>query len=591
MTEISGRIAGNHTVEPSSLPAKTFDPGCRNSKTGPPEKAHCIVRARNFVETESYKPPTVESVADTDDEHASHSQMHGDKEADNVSSDGSLNLVDTDVLRVSSPACSSRDDKLIAQDNEQSAELSDSSQGVQHQPQPPPRQIDTCEERKAETGQLKQSADLISSPALLAKRHCLPLATQKLRRSVSDYGNFERYAKHFEMAKEKQISFLSQSGQTACKICDPCSSLEQKSHVLVDSSKQPFVDDGCGNNQKSSPPAQCEQKYEPCTFGVHTVSPSIAPEQLCNDQQNFYASFDPVPPVQNRSQPISGGYSNSGRADWQPHSRTAQSRDSLYSTRGRSALSDCDEDIEECRYFRVQRTPSQHYDEPFDPIGHLGEGIPPYNFDLFSEASSTYAADNDSNTEQSATRNDFFTDADINKLFYGTARFNDTYECGEEKAPPSHHRFEDEPIIPDFDFGLFTDARVLGKPSCAAGRVGDWTEIGGRTSINHQLDRSSQPSWHSFTPTFRGRPQVRGEHNYHSPPTDSAPSRTVWHVTKFEVEEYDGSDDDTNSSCTGELLPGLVSTTQRIIDCEVISDPEDTDCREQRTRSDNIKCR
>ncbi|CAK7243118.1 MAG: hypothetical protein STHCBS139747_004627 [Sporothrix thermara] len=351
----------------------------------------------------------------------------------------------------------------------------------------------------------------------------------------------------------------------------------------------------------------------------------MASEHLYNQHLGGYGDSSPASPENCQQVPCDYGHSNNGWAEWQPRRRHARrSHDSMYSGWGRPALSDCDEEEMELpnHYYAARHVPLDDFDEPFDPIGHLGEGIPPYNFDLFSEVSSTYAPDNnDPYTERSSARGDFYNDEDINRLFSrgGGGSFQDSYKYGEEDTlPPRGHRFGDDgPVIPDYNYDLFSDVTNRWESSQTAGWTSErWSDhdsggastgaharVGKHTSA-HVKDHSPQPSRQTSLVLRRQPPLEEGKDLRGagggsadgSSPLASAIAFSSFsglcRASTLEVEEYNGTDDEeTNSSDAGEGARTLVSTTQRMIDCEVISNPDEAERHGLRAQGRSFQCR
>ncbi|CAK7214366.1 hypothetical protein SCUCBS95973_002121 [Sporothrix curviconia] len=273
----------------------------------------------------------------------------------------------------------------------------------------------------------------------------------------------------------------------------------------------------------------------------------------------------------------------------------------MYSARGRPALSDCDEEETELSrrsYAAEEQGLPDEDEEPYDPVAHLGQGMPPYNFDLFSEVSSKYAPENSSYSEQSAPRGDFYNGEDINKLFSGTSSFYGSYNYGnaEQEPPGRRHRFDDDPIVPDYNFDLFSsDETNRWSPSPPAGRTSSRrSSHSGRASTGKNIEDSSlQPSRQTLLVVRRRSPLCGEDEDVHgsSPAGSAAPLTDLRHMPTMEVEEYDGTDDETNNSYGVDGTQTLVSTAQRMIDCEVISNPEEADERGFQNRGSSVKCR
>ncbi|CAK7212060.1 hypothetical protein SBRCBS47491_001339 [Sporothrix bragantina] len=302
----------------------------------------------------------------------------------------------------------------------------------------------------------------------------------------------------------------------------------------------------------------------------------------------------PLSPEQYHRSPDYDDIGHSGWAEWQPRRRARRSHDSMYSARGRPALSDCDEEeVGLPQSCTPEEAPLDDYDEPFDPVSHLGDGIPPYNFDLFSEVSSKYAPNADSFVNQPTSHADFYNDEEINKLFGGASNFYDSYTYSEEEMPPQRrHRFEDDPIIPDYNFDLFSDVTNRWAPSPPAARSSDnRSDHDGRASTSKHIDDSPQSRWQTSL-VLRRRSPLNGKPAYSISPAESTASTGLGRVSTFEVEEYNGTDEEGSS--IGGCNDGnqtLVSATQQMIDCEVISNPEDAGVQGLQARRSSIKCR
>lgn len=221
------------------------------------------------------------------------------------------------------------------------------------------------------------------------------------------------------------------------------------------------------------------------------------------------------------------------------------------------------------------------FDENVDSVYQLGEGIPPYNFELFSDIWPRNAPKNKDHDGSETEAADTYSDEDVNGAFDGPGNFFGPTATNEDPddLPGGHHNsFENDPVVPDYDFDLFSDVTNRWSPPDAT--YGETSEAGNgngdepnanslrETGKENIPKRSRQTSL-----VLRGKPHTRK-------------------ASTLEVEEYAGTDDDALSVASSNYGKrgnrSLVSTTQRLVDCEVISNPDDSDARSTRPR---LRCR
>ncbi|ERS96060.1 hypothetical protein HMPREF1624_07596 [Sporothrix schenckii ATCC 58251] len=308
----------------------------------------------------------------------------------------------------------------------------------------------------------------------------------------------------------------------------------------------------------------------PRTFSVHTVSPSMASEELYQPQPSQPQRSIPKSPAPFEDAPY-GSCSNVGQGGWSTGYAGAEpSAGSCNLKTAHRAMSDATEELPSPR----SSTLGVNYDEQNgDPISQLGEGIPPYNFDLFSEVGSrrSFQGKDDDGCE-TETADPFSDEAEEDGQFddTGAAEFH-------------YNSFENDPIVPDYNFDLFSDVTNRWSPPDAG--------YGEANESRH--DRG----WGSQTGGLCGKENETAPNSNHeiSLVVRRRPPRRVRKPSTFEVEEYAGTDDDAASVASSRLgKPGtrsFVSTTQRLVDCEVISNPDDSHGAEARRTRPPLRCR
>ncbi|CAK7198616.1 hypothetical protein SEUCBS139899_001280 [Sporothrix eucalyptigena] len=584
---------GGEPAPPSVKRSKSKE----STKTSPKESSRSS-SSGTIKKPRGYQPPTVESVVDTDDAYSTCCQTYIEEEDDDVNDDKFLETVKTETLKASSPAFSphGHDDTTPEEGGERDDPVSPTQAHMHFEPE---SSLSKEEVQKEEEPYCSSPyADMLSSlPTTFQPVDPQPSASRSLRRSISDYVNFEKYMKHREMAKENLMPKFS----AVRNCCDHNETWfrddvyhggpvrrhlsSQMSRDMLASPLQPIPNRGRTQGSCSPQFPKCSG-HEPRTFSVHTVSPSIASEHHYDRECHDYKPASPAFTDDYRRSNYNDGYSGYDKA-WEHRTSPRYPRwsnDSMYSTHRGYASPDYDEDETQMpRSFSAGHAAPSGYDVNVDPISQLGQGIPPYNFDLFSEVSSKYAPEYGSHNERAAPRGDFYSDEDVKGLFDGTGSFFDSSYYGEDSTvpPPRRHRFEDDPIIPDYNFDLFSDVTNGWAP-----QNGDNDDRVTEVGSDYSGHNTGSPRPGPETSLVLRKKSTKGT------PTTASRARRP---STFEVEEYNGTDDETNSATNSSVGTGtktLLSSTQRMIDCEVISNPEDVDGRFRVSRrSESIKCR
>ncbi|OAA56563.1 hypothetical protein SPI_07570 [Niveomyces insectorum RCEF 264] len=337
--------------------------------------------------------------------------------------------------------------------------------------------------------------------------------------------------------------------------------------------------------------------YVPYTFGMHTASPSNAAEHRNCDSRHHQDKEVPVakPKLPHWTRNSDGLISY-------------EEVDAWLSGRRRHVTKQVPEAAKEQNWdSEFEPFPTSSYpqsflgndnsDDDFSPSSPLGEGIPPYNFDLFSET---------------------FYRQDLSEHGYSEGEFDNSGFGSQDNVDNVDNvgftnNMENDAVIPDYNFDLFSDV------------TNSWTTYdAGRQHVpNHRTNgrgyspnennkensnRYAQPTLpftvnekrnrHGFVPyhlkanvpvsaketfavpdarkeAFRrnrtspiGEPQFFQRHSSVHNPSNNAPINVF---STFEIEEYN-EDEEENFKRDGAHNH---SKHRHIVDCEVFSDPDE----------------
>ncbi len=337
---------------------------------------------------------------------------------------------------------------------------------------------------------------------------------------------------------------------------------------------QSFADNTWGGKCNFQASKQ-ENPHEPRTFSVHTASPSME-----SDQQQYYRCH--------RNETAAGFGSRAMPPD---HHQDGADFDTWFSDRYSQPIgspnftvpsSRCAEDLQAFGPPPVQ-----------DPAVAFGEGIPPYNFDLFSEVWSRYAPEGSEDDDSHSESSEIFSGEDVRNVFDGPAgRMYPDAPFGDDGS-------DDDAVIPDYNFDLFSEVTNRWRPpsphdmrdtdsnNSEAGcenTMHDHDEYCGSPVARFPVSgaemalvvrkkslngRTSDSSYGGTTP--RSRSSENGRYRCRSP--------------TLEVEECNGNDEDLRSTNSCDSPGAKVTSTKRLVECEVISYPDEVGGIIERSKS------
>ncbi|KAL1901949.1 hypothetical protein Sste5346_001655 [Sporothrix stenoceras] len=600
----------NRVVEEKPKAAPVLNFKSKESTRFPLRQLHKTVSISSMKKTRGYQPPTVESVVDSDDEEpATHFRPRSTTCVWDSSSDEDLPpAAKTDSKKNSSPI-RSRSEDSEAHNEGPSNSISPAKHHVRFETEPGSEH--GMQEQAAVPTPFDNKTKFVASfPPPMSPVITSPLLKKSVRRCASDHVNFEQYRKRHGMAKENQPPMPMpvpgfMTGAARC--CDhlhsgvghdgfysqtmpsiPSTPLKRNTRDAHSSPLKPVAHDMCGYSPYTPMMPMPDSAYVPRTFSVHTVSPSLASEQLYQPETGQNEPPSPKSPISFKCPSVSASPGSVGQQGCCPSCDEGQSaaatNDNPHSGHTERAMSDVTEEVPSPQFCRTENTsPPMSYDENenMDPVTQLGEGMPPYDFDLFSEGQHLFAdgwpqpsPGDEGHEREVETADDIFEDENPKDTFgggYGDSFYSNTVVDEHANTPKVHrHSFEDDPIIPDYDFDLFSDVTNR-RPSsggdydktCETSYSKDnWSKLG--SQHQHGTEKENVPNrGPQMTLAVRSKARLARK-----------PSTLV-------VEEYNGTDDDATSVASSNFgkrgIRSLVSRTQRFVDCEVISNPDEPD--------------
>ncbi|KIH89664.1 hypothetical protein SPBR_06518 [Sporothrix brasiliensis 5110] len=578
----------SHTQEPRTEPVSVKTAPSKESTKVPTKQPLKTASNSSLKKTRGYHPPTVESVLDSDDEEpSSYYQCSAARPRYSKSEHEYLRADDCQTVK-SSPSVPPPRSEVLETTPRGSDRLAGDGNPSQHHVR-----FETLSRSETETKDLFTGSRITDNktnffasfppacrPAVIASP---PI--KSVRRCASDHVNFEQYRKRRTMAMENQephlmctphshrcYDHIDSEADRSVFYCQtmPSALTGRKTRDAFSSPLKPASHDMYGATPYSPLMPIPGSTRVPRTFSVHTVSPSMASEELYQPQTSQPQRSIPKSPAPFEDDAPYGSCSNAGQDGWSTGYVGAEPSAGNWNLKNaHRAMSDATEELPSPR----SSTLGVNYDDQNgDPISQLGEGIPPYNFDLFSEVGSRRSFQGNDDGCETETANPFSDEAEEDD------QFDDT--CAAEFH---YNSFENDPIVPDYNFDLFSDVTNCWSPPNAG--YGEANESrhdrgwGSKTGDFCEKENETAPNINQEI-ALVGR---------------SRPLRRARKPSTFEVEEYTGTDDDAASVASSSLgKPGtrsFVSTTQRLVDCEVISNPDDSHGAEARRTRPPLRCR